>query len=40
LNELTARNLDAWQAMQRGLMETAAKVVPTAPTGSAGKKSR
>ena len=31
LNDLTARNMDAWQAMQRGLMETAAKVVPTPP---------
>jgi hypothetical protein len=40
LNDLTARNMDAWQAMQRGLMETAAKVVPTPPgaTPRGGKK--
>ena len=40
LNELTARNMDAWNTMQRGLMETAAKVVPTTPPGGGGKKSR
>jgi len=32
--------MDAWNTMQRGLMETAAKVVPTTPPGGGGKKSR
>ncbi|MEO6925768.1 MAG: polyhydroxyalkanoate synthesis repressor PhaR [Rhodanobacter sp.] len=36
LNDLTERNMAAFQAMQRGLIDTAAKVVPT-PT-SAGKR--
>jgi polyhydroxyalkanoate synthesis regulator protein len=36
LNDLTERNMAAFQAMQRGLMDTAAKVVPT-PT-PAGKR--
>ncbi len=36
LNDLTERNMAAFQAMQRGLMDTAAKVAPTAP--SAGKR--
>lgn len=41
LNELTARNMDAWNTMQRGLMETAGKVAPTPPASSGGgKKSR
>lgn len=39
LNEMTARNMDAWNSMQRGLMETAAKAVP-APTAGGGKKPR
>jgi polyhydroxyalkanoate synthesis regulator protein len=40
LNDLTERNMAAFQAMQRGVIETAAKVVPPA-TGPArgGKKS-
>ena len=36
LNDLTERNMAAFQAMQRGLIDTAAKVVPT-PT-PAGKR--
>jgi polyhydroxyalkanoate synthesis repressor PhaR len=36
LNDLTERNMAAFQAMQRGLMDTAAKVAPT-PT-PAGKR--
>ncbi len=39
LNEMTARNMDAWNSMQRGLMETAAKAAP-APTAGGGKKPR
>ena len=31
LNDLTERNMAAFQAMQRGLMDTAAKVMPTPP---------
>jgi polyhydroxyalkanoate synthesis regulator protein len=36
LNDLTERNMAAFQAMQRGLMDTAAKVAPTPPP--AGKR--
>ena len=41
LNDLTQRNMDTWTAMQRGLIDTAAKVVP--PVGGSdrgGKKPR
>jgi len=39
LNDLTERNMDAWKAMQRGFMDTAAQVVPPAGTaGRGGKK--
>ncbi|MEO9078765.1 MAG: polyhydroxyalkanoate synthesis repressor PhaR [Rhodanobacter sp.] len=31
LNDLTERNMAAFQAMQRGLIDTAAKVTPTTP---------
>ena len=41
LNDLTERNLTAFQEMQRGLMDTAAKAVPTPGAASPnGKKSR
>jgi len=40
LNDLTARNMDAWKAMQRGLIDTAAQVIPQPGTsGRGGKKS-
>ena len=39
LNDLTERNMAAFQAMQRGLMDTAAKVMPTTSTGRGDKKS-
>ena len=39
LNDLTERNMAAFQAMQRGLIDTAAKVVPTpAPAGKRDSK--
>lgn len=40
LNDLTERNMAAFQAMQRGLIDTAGKVAPTPPPGSSrgGKK--
>ena len=38
LNDLTERNMAAFQAMQRGLMDTAAKVMPTPATGSRSSK--
>lgn len=38
LNDLTERNMAAFQAMQRGLMDTASKVMPTPPEGSRGGK--
>jgi polyhydroxyalkanoate synthesis repressor PhaR len=39
LNDLTERNMDAWKAMQRGFMDTAAQVVqPPSATGRGGKK--
>ena len=45
LNDLTERNMDAWKAMSRGLMDTAAQVTPPAgpagpasPTGRGSKK--
>jgi polyhydroxyalkanoate synthesis repressor PhaR len=39
LNDLTERNMAAFQAMQRGLMDTASKVMPTPPVGNrTGKK--
>jgi len=40
LNDLTERNMAAFQAMQRGLMDTAAKVMPTPPPAGtrSGKK--
>jgi polyhydroxyalkanoate synthesis repressor PhaR len=39
LNDLTERNMDAWKAMQRGFMDTAAQVVqPPAAAGRGGKK--
>ena len=37
LNDLTERNMDAWKTMQRGLIDTAAQVIPT-PAGSRGGK--
>ena len=39
LNDLTERNMDAWKAMQRGLIDTAAKVIPTPGANRGGKKS-
>jgi polyhydroxyalkanoate synthesis repressor PhaR len=40
LNDLTERNMAAFQAIQRGLMDTAAKVIPTPPASTrSGKKS-
>jgi polyhydroxyalkanoate synthesis repressor PhaR len=40
LNDLTERNMDAWKAMQRGLMDTAAQVIqPPGTTARGGKKS-
>lgn len=39
LNDMTERNMAAWQAMQRGLMDTAAKVVPPPTPSGRGKKS-
>jgi polyhydroxyalkanoate synthesis regulator protein len=40
LNDLTARNMDAWKAVQRGLIDTAAQVIPQPGTsGRGGKKS-
>ncbi|MFC5526114.1 polyhydroxyalkanoate synthesis repressor PhaR [Rhodanobacter ginsengisoli] len=38
LNDLTERNLAAFQAMQRGLIDTAAKVMPTPTSASRGGK--
>ena len=39
LNDLTERNMASFQAMQRGLIDTAGKVVPTpAPAGSRSSK--
>lgn len=39
LNDLTERNMDAWKAMQRGFMDTAAHVTqPAAGTTRGGKK--
>jgi hypothetical protein len=38
LNDLTERNLAAFQAMQRGLMDTAAQVVPPPAAGARGGK--
>jgi polyhydroxyalkanoate synthesis repressor PhaR len=38
LNDLTERNMAAFQAMQRGLMDTASKVMPTPPAGNRGGK--
>jgi polyhydroxyalkanoate synthesis repressor PhaR len=39
LNDLTERNMAAFQAIQRGLIDTAAKVIPTPAAGSrSGKK--
>ena len=38
LNDMTVRNMDAWKAMQRGLMETAAKAAPIPPASSRGNK--
>ncbi len=39
LNDLTERNMAAFQAMQRGLIDTAAKVTPTpAPAGKRDNK--
>jgi hypothetical protein len=38
LNDLTERNMAAFQAMQRGLMDTAAQVMPTPPGGTRGGK--
>jgi polyhydroxyalkanoate synthesis regulator protein len=38
LNALTERNMAAFQAMQRGLMDTAAQVMPTPPGGARGGK--
>ena len=41
LNDLTQRNMDAWTAMQRGVIDTAAKVAPiTKPSDRGGKKPR
>ncbi len=41
LNDMTVRNMDAWKAMQRGLMETAAKAAPIPPPSShSNKKTR
>lgn len=41
LNELTARNMEVWNSMQRNALEQAAKLAPT-PTGKSqgGKKTR
>jgi len=39
LNDLTARNMDAWNAMQRSVLEQAARMTP-APTGKHGDKKR
>ena len=39
LNDLTERNMDAWKTMQRGLIDTAAQVVPTPGGNRGGKKS-
>ncbi len=39
LNDLTERNMDAWKAMQRGLIDTAAQVIPTPGASRGGKKS-
>jgi polyhydroxyalkanoate synthesis regulator protein len=38
LNDLTERNMAAFQAMQRGLIDTAAKVIPTPVASSRGSK--
>jgi len=38
LNDLTERNMDAWKTLQSGLLDTAAKVVPTAGTSSRSSK--
>ncbi len=39
LNDLTERNMDAWKAMQRGLMDSAAQVIqPPGTAGRGGKK--
>jgi hypothetical protein len=38
LNDLTERNMDAWKAMQRGFMDTAAQGSPPGSTGRGGKK--
>ena len=38
LNDLTERNMAAFQAMQRGLIDTAAKVVPTPPSSKRDSK--
>ena len=41
LNDLTQRNMDAWTAVQRGLIDTAAKVVPpVSGSDRGGKKPR
>ena len=39
LNDLTERNMDAWKTMQRGLIDTAAQVIPTPGGSRGGKKS-
>ena len=39
LNDLTECNMDAWKTMQRGLIDTAAQVVPTPTSSRGGKKS-
>jgi hypothetical protein len=38
LNDLTERNMAAWKAMQEGLMNTAAQVVPPSPGSGRGSK--
>ena len=38
LTDLTERNLAAFQAMQRGLMDTAAQAIPTPGAGTRGGK--
>lgn len=39
LNDLTERNMDAWRAMQRGFMDTAAQTAqPSGTAGRGGKK--
>src|SRR6185312_688377 len=41
LNELTARNMEVWNTMQRNALEQAAKLAPTpAGKGQGGKKTR